>query len=234
MASTITNSLPAGQLVRESDWFTWRMPRPAADIDAAPLLLQSAESRQGNLRFAIDGTTAFLIAELRDPDGLLTIHGARDLLASAARHSVTPLSADDVASVLGETGYEWSPSPEKSNRWQAVVIDPDGCGCNLTAAIINGGVEVCGRPIAWETEIAESLECTLLRFLAIAHSRIRFARFILQGRNVSAVSFADADRLDLELGDSVSAVVAACQLVWREVSALAVPAVSEAWLESLS
>jgi hypothetical protein len=143
------------------------------------------------------------------------------------------VSQDEVACVLGETHYEWSQPQDDPNQWHAVANDPRGCRCNLTARITQGGVEVSGLIVAWDFDLAAASESALLRFLGAAHDHVRLARFTLLDRRVNAVSFAAADRLDVELSDSVAAVVAACRLVWREVSALGDAAVAEAYLKTM-
>ena len=214
-------------------WIVGQVPRPELEGDAANLLMQSAESRPGNVRFAVDVGKMYFVGELRDPDGRLTLPAARERLFAATSGPVEEVSKIETTCVLGETPYEWSQSPGDPNQWQAVANDPRGCRCDLTATIVPRGVEVRSQPVVWQAVLAEASESATFRFLAAAHGRIRFARFAVQDRKLSAVSFAAADRLDIELPDSVAAAVAACQLVWREVAALANTTVSQAYLETM-
>ena len=177
-------------------------------------------------------TTNLNFGELRSPDDRLTLAETHERLFTAPGDPLRQVSQDEVASLLEELGYEWL-QPDDLNQWKAVATGPRGCRCNLTATIVQGGVDVCGPVLATEASLAEASKSALVQFLAAAHGRIRFARFTLQDRKLHAVSFAAADRLDVELADSVTAVVTACGLVWREVSALTDTAVAEAYLESM-
>jgi hypothetical protein len=241
MMTTKNESLPSSeQFTGEAGgWIACRLPRPELQGAAEQLLTLSAKSRPGNLRLAIEGHQVYMLGELRDPNGLLTFAEANERLATAASDAPSQVSQLvqvpqlEVACLLGETGYQWTQPQDDPNQWQAIANDPLGCRCKLTATIIADGVEVCGLPSSWEFNFAEASESALRRFLAAAHSRIRFARFILQDHEPRAVSFAATDRLDIELPDSVAAVVAACRLVWREVSALADPAVAQAYLKTM-
>ena len=138
----------------------------------------------------------------------------------------------EVACVLGETGYEWTQPQEITDRWQVTVNDPRGPRCDLTATIIQGGVEVCGLLATWDKALSPRSRAALTRFLVAAQARVRFTRFTLHDREANVVSFAAAQRLDVELPNNVAAVAAACRLAWREVRALADDAVAQAYLEA--
>ena len=138
----------------------------------------------------------------------------------------------EVACVLGETGYDWAQPPEITDCWQVGVSDPRGHRCDLAATITQGGVEVCGRLATWDTALSPRSRAALTGFLVAAQARVRFTRFTLHDREANVVSFAAAQRLDVDLPDSVGAVAAACRLVWREVRALADDAVAQAYLEA--
>lgn len=219
-------------------WIAFRLPRPDLQDASEQLVALSAPSRPGNLRLAIEDRQVYMLGELRDPDGLLSFAEATQRLDRAASDQASPVAQlarapqDEVACLLSETGFEWTQSQDDPTRWQAISNDLQGCRCQLTASIIREGVEVCGLPSTWELHFAEASESALRRFLAAAHSRIRFARFSLQDGKPRTVSFAAADRLDIELPDSVAAVLAACHLVWREVAALADPEIAQAYLKT--
>lgn len=212
-------------------WITWRVPRPDMSACPASLLAASAVARPGNSRFAIAGNQVYLLGELRDADGLTSLEEAKASLLATVDDPLQELSEFDMAIALGETGCEWLPSQDDRKQWQAAVDDRRGCRCNLTAEIIQGGVEFRAVPAAWEFEVGTTSETAILRFLVAAQGRIRFARFNWLDGKASVASFAAATRMDVELADSVAAIVAACQLVWREVAALANTAVAEAYMQ---
>jgi hypothetical protein len=215
-------------------WIAGRMLCRDLELHPANLLAASAEPRPGNLRFAIDGRQVFMMGELRDVAGLMTIEEARTRLFANTSDPLHEIPEVDVGCVLAATGYEWLPTQGDRNQWQAVSNDPHGCRLELVAKIVQDGVEIRGLPAARQADFAATAESALLRFLVEAQGRIRFARFNWLDRTFSAVSLAAVDRLDVELPDSVAAVVAACRLVWREVSALANVAVAEAYLERVT
>ena len=107
-----------------------------------------------------------------------------------------------------------------------------GHRCKLTASIVPGGVEVVGRLGSWGGRLSGPSREAIARFLAISHGQIRFARFALRESEADAVSFAAADRLDVELPDGIAAVTAACRRGWREVRALADESVAGVYLEA--
>jgi hypothetical protein len=183
------------------------------------------------VRFTIDEGEAYMLGEVRDRDGLLAVTREYERMNAGVRETALEVAHVDVACALAETGYEWSTPKDNFERWQAVATEPRGYRCELSAKIIPGGVEVHGPLTAWESELSETSQAAVARFLVAAHDRVRFARFNFQNLNAAAVSFASVDRLDVELPDSVIAVVAACGLVWREVRALSNDEVARAYLE---
>jgi hypothetical protein len=183
------------------------------------------------MRFAIDNDATVLMAELRDPNLMLSLDEAHRRLFEAAPPRMDEAFHADVASVLCETGHQWSRVQDQSNQWQAVADDSRNNRCELTATIVEDGVEIRGRLAHWETSLAELPRAAIGRFLACAHARVRFVRFTLQDAQADAVSFAAADRLDVEFPDGVAAVLAAHRLAWREVRALADAAVARVYLE---
>ena len=233
MTTTIERSLTSANMTREAGgWIAYRAPQSDLEVDAISLLAKSAAPRPGNLRFAIEGGQTYLLGELRDADGLLTLAEAHGRMFTADGDSQGEVSRDEFGCVLGESGHEWSQVDGDPDRWKAVAHDPRGSRCDLQATIIENGVEVRGLLLsAGERELAASSTLALSRFFVAAHSRVRFARFTLQQGEANAVSFAAAIRLEIELPDSVAAVLAACRLVGREVLALAEATVAEAYLE---
>jgi hypothetical protein len=157
---------------------------------------------------------------------------AHQRLFAAGNQPVGDISTEEVACVLGDTGYEWTQPEEDSGPWEAASTAASGYRTRLTAAIVQGGVEVRGLIANWEADLSETSRKSLACFLAAAHARVCFVRFTLLDHEASAVSFAAGDRLDDELPDSVAAVAAACGLVWPEVRALRNDAVAEAYLEA--
>ncbi len=200
---------------------------------ALALLGQSAEPRAGNQRFAIEAGQVYLLGELRADDGLLAPPGEFRRQVGGNVDPLLVLSREEIGGVLAETGYPWSVLEDAPDGWHAVASDPRGCRCELVAKPIPGGIEVEAVLAEWQHGLSEQSQHALARFLIAAHGRVRFARFILQSRRVSAVSFAAAARLETELADSVFAVVAACGLAWREVAALATDQVAQAYLETI-
>ncbi len=236
MTQTTTNSAPGSERLKHESggWITCRVPRPEMDMAPIELLAASAQPQSGNLRYAIDGGHVYRLGELRDPEGLMSLAKAQVRLFATAGDQPHEVPPADVAGALGETGYEWSQPQDDRKQWRAVVNDARCGRCDLTATIIPGGVQVRSLPAAWQTELTAASQSALVQFLAAAQGRIRFARFLWQDCQATAVSFAAADRLDVELPDSVAAVLAACRLVGREVSALANVALAEAYLQSMT
>jgi len=212
-------------------WFARRSPQPDLAADARRFVTAPPARRPGNPRFGIADRTAYLLAEVRDDAGLLSLPDASALLVSEVDESADEICSLEVASLLGETGYPWSPVSGESRCWTALAADPRGLQCGLFSAIVPGGVEVRGRLASWETTLSSASQAAIAHLLASAHLYIRFARYALDDREAAAVSFATARRLDVELPDSVAAVVESCRLVWREVRALTEEGVAQAYLE---
>jgi hypothetical protein len=234
MTSTIESEshVDGDSLAREGDgWIAYRKPQPAIEPLSIDLLSLSAESQPGNLRFAIDREMTLLIAELRDAEHAITFDEARRLLFEAAPRDVDETFHDEVAMALRETGCEWSPVEERPGQWRAVVEDSRNNRCELSATIVDGGVDVRGRLTSWEIAPSELSQTAMRRFLAHAHARLRFVRFTLQGDQASALSFAAADRIDVELPDCVEAVLVGHRMAWREVASLANEAIARSYLE---
>lgn len=230
-------------------WIRFCEPVSVVGADANALLALAVDPRPGNLRVALDDGRAYQLGELRDRLGLLTIHQARQRLiaghSDSAPETAGPETAgpetagpetagEELASLLAETGYVWSPADAAPKRWHAVTTDPSGCRCELTVDATASGVQTQGLLATWETELSDTSLEAIARFLLAAHARVRFARFVLLRQSLSAVSLATVDRLDVELPDSVFAVVAACRLVHREVGALAIPNVARAYLDTIT
>ena len=207
----------------------WIALRRSAATSADPVkFLSASESPQiGNLRYADDGGNACQIAELRDPTGLLTAH--KQLFEFA---STTEPTRDEVAEILSELPGEWTQPQGHTDRWQAIVNDARGERCELTATIVAGGVEVTALLASWEDKIADTSPEAIARLLAAAHSRIRFVRFQLQPDRVIAASFVAAERLAVDLPESVSAVATAVGRMGKSVRVLLHGGVAEAYVEN--
>lgn len=232
MSSTIDRQ-PGKRLVslEGSGWIACRVPQSAMNVVPVDLLERSATPQPGNLRYAISDEQVLLLGEIRSPGGTLSLEEAQERLLgskSLASQNITP---SELACFLGETGYEWSQPEGAPGCWKTVALDASDGRWELTAWIEGSGVEIKGRLAAWDAELSDASRAAIALFLAASHVRVRFARFVLQEREAMAVSFAAADRLDVELPDSLAAVVAACRDHWREVRALADRSVAEAYLE---
>jgi len=156
---------------------------------------------------------------------------ARARLCGAAEAQSSEVSEVDVACLLAETGHAWSPSSDDPHRWCAAVTDAAGHRCELTASIAQGGVEVSAQLGEWAGERSSIVRAALVRYLAACQDQIRFVRFLLQESQATAMSFAAADRLEVELPDSVGAVAQAHHRAWRAVRALTNETVARAYLE---
>jgi hypothetical protein len=196
------------------------------------LLAAAATSWPGNIRYALLGGEVYRLGELRDADDLLAWPAAEQRLLDGAYDASHEVCPGELACLLAETGHEWSQPEDTPDTWQAVADDPHGERFALTAPIVAGGVEVYSPLGDGDTPLGAASEVAAARFLAAAQARVRFARFVLEDGRVRAVSWAAADRLEIELPDSVSAVVAACRLVGRELRALADETVAAAYLEA--
>jgi hypothetical protein len=234
MTTTFELTPASATMTREAGgWIAYRVPQADVGLDAIRLLAMSAAPHAGNLRVAMEEGRTCMLGELRDPDGLLTLAEAHDRMFAADDDWQGEVSREEVACALGESGFEWSQLEGEPSRWKAAAHDPRGSRCELQATIIANGVEVRGLILSTgEDELAASSQLALSRFFVAAHSRVRFARFTLQPGEARAVSFAAASRLEIELSDSIAAVLAACRLVGREVLALTDATVAEAYLES--
>jgi hypothetical protein len=235
MTASVKNSVDSGCFLREADdWTTYRLAQPAIEPTTVDLLALSTRSQPGNMRFANDNGKTVLVAELRDPGRKLSLDEARERLFEAAARPADESFHVEVAMALGDTGYEWSPAKDRTDQWQVTVDDSRNNRCELAATIVEDGVEIRGLVANWEAAPAEVAQAAISRYLAFAHARVRFVRFSLVDGQAIAVSFAAADRLDVELPDGVAAVVAAHRLVWREVRALANAAVARLYLEGVN
>ncbi len=232
MIANIDRPPASRQFVREAGgWITCRITQPEFGVNQLDRLSAPAKPHAGNLRLAIDGQHVYLIAELHDVDGILTFDEAQNRLFSTTHQPADDMSPIDVAMALAEAGDGWSWSEVQPGHWQAVADDSRHARCELTAAMTDGGVEICGRLADWETALSETSQAAIGQFFAAAHARVRFVRFTLQDRQATACSFAAVDRLDVEVRDSVDSVRAACRLVSREVRALADAAVARQFLD---
>ncbi len=119
-------------------------------------------------------------------------------------------------------------------RLEAALLITTGVGATqaILGVLMNAeGVEVSASIANWETSLSVESREAMATLLVSAHDRLRFVRFGLTDQFASAVSFATADRLDIELPDSVAAVTAAAGLLWREVRSLANDGVARTYLE---
>jgi hypothetical protein len=233
MPKTTERSQAGEYMTREEGgWITYRAPQPELQPDSTGLLAKAVASRPGNLRYAIESGLTYLIGELRDVDGLLSLADAHGQLFAPADQPKDEVSRLECVSVLAETGYVWSPVESDQAQWKAVAGDARGLRCELHAEVVEKGVEVrSSLPFPGDDKPTEPSQLALSRFIAAAHNRVRFVRFTLPPGEVHAVSFASANRLEIELPDSVAAVIAAVRLVSREVQALADATVAKAYLE---
>ncbi len=235
--TTLLEHGPLGhQLAREGGgWITFRVPQPQTPAIAMDLLSNAMERRPGNLRLALVGKHTHLHGELWDPDRLLALPAAHQRLLASGCEGVARVSESEIACVLGETAHQWSQPQADAGCWEATVPHPSGQPCQLTATVVEGGVEVRSRLATWEHGLEEMCRNAIAHLLAATHAQVRCARFTLDRRGgnceVSVVSFAAADRLEVELPISVAAVVASCHHTRRELQALASEAVARAYLE---
>lgn len=151
---------------------------------------------------------------------------------SGAAEALSPaVSEADVACLLAETGHAWSPSSDDPHRWCAAVTDATGHRGELTASIAPGGVEVSVQLGAWAGELSSPVRAALVRYLAACEGQIRFVRFMLLESQATAIAFAAAKRLEVELPGRVGAVAQAHHRAWRAVRALTNETVARAYLE---
>lgn len=219
--------------VREaSGWITRRVSQPDMEVSAAELLLKPAKSRTGNLRFAIDGRQVCLLGELREAVDSFSFSELCQRLREDVDVPGEKTADSEIVCVLGETGYEWAQPREDRNQWQAVVGSRLGPRCELTVTIVSGGVEVRAQLADWQADLCKTSKQAVARFLALAQGCVRFARFELHERVATVVSFATADRLDVELPDGLASVRAAHALAQGEVRALVHDMVAERYLEA--
>ena len=214
-------------------WLTCRLPRPDwAHKDAEELLAMSLEPRRGNLRCVLAGGLPILVGELRAEDGYPPLDEARERFAKLPAKDAEVAGAPseiDVECCLAETGLAWT-RKDGEHAWRALANGPRAMRCDLKAEIQGNGVEVSAELAAYEEPLEGSARCALAWFLVTASSRLRFVRLLLGDHAVRAASFAASDRLEIELHDSVAAVVSAYGLLWRETRALLRAGVARAFL----
>lgn len=233
MAMKTTDCAKAWSVACEpGNWLTYRALQPEVDPAPAQLLTESFESRPGNLRGAIIDGQAFLIGEIRSPDGILAPDVAHQRFCESACDLDQQVQYDEVACLLAETRFEWTQPEDSPDRWGTAITDRAGHRFEVVAAISEHGVEVRSQIASWDGESPGIAEEAVARFLATAHADIRFARFILRKNAVEAISFAAADRLEVELADSVAAVVAVHEATWREIRALTDAAIARVYLQN--
>ena len=86
---------------------------------------------------------------------------------------------------------------------------------------------------SWEGEIPTVSREALARLLTAAHDRLRCVRFQLDANCVNALSFAGAARLDIDLPESVPAVLTAVGRMRQGVRALLHETVATAYVEAV-
>lgn len=232
MTMTTADCARACSIVCEpGNWLAYRAPHPEVASAPARLLAESAKSRPGNLRGAMIDGRAFLIGELRSPDGILAPDVAHKRLCKSAYDLDVQVQHDEVGCLLAETGFEWAQAEDSPDRWGTAITDLAGHRFEIVAAIAEHGIEVRSRIASWDGQSPVIAQEAFARFLVSAHADIRFARFILHKNVVEVISFAAADRLEVELTDSVAAVVAVHKATWREIRALTDAATARLYLQ---
>jgi hypothetical protein len=233
MAKPIASRIRLPSLTADAGgWVHCREPQRKSIADALALLSESDVPRPGNLRLAVVDRKVFLVGELPDPLSLLSKSAALDRFRSSAGSPAASDSSAEVGGILGDTGYAWQQQAQDHSRWRATAGDAAGLRCELSLASVGAGFQVRGRVASWEEALSATARQAMAGYLLAVHARVRCVRFSLESRCVSAVSYAMADHLEVELLESVAAVVAACRVTQHEVRALAHPAVAQAYLEA--
>jgi hypothetical protein len=214
-------------------WVICRVPRPElVHLDDKQLLAMSTASRPGNLRWTRANGSPVLLGELFRQNSCPTLNEALRRFALAASAGADPSdvpSAIDVECNLADTHLAWT-RKDGEQAWRAVTTGPRAMRCELKAEVRGSGVEISADLAAFEEPPEALPQRALARVLVAASARLRFVRLLLSDRAVRAASFAARDRLEVEVPDSVAAVVSAYGLLWRETRALLSTQVAQAFL----
>lgn len=149
-------------------------------------------------------------------------------------NSNDPTASVDVAMLLAETSQSWSAATDRPVQWTAIATDATGFRCELTATIVDGGVEIGGRAIAWDAELAKVSQIALQRFLAAIDDPDAPVHYRLRQHHIEATALVALERQESSLPDVVSGVTTACRDVWRELHALTDTQVAAAYIEAIS
>ncbi len=207
-------------------WLTLRRPEPAlAGLPAAEVLARTA-GLPGTLRHVyapVGGVELF--GDLCYDPAAEEYPAARARLRAllTARPGGAPPGAEAVEAALDAAGVAWA-------RREAVWVIPPAAGVprELTVRPQPGGVRVEAVLAEWDA-LGAGPGAALARFLVAAQSGLRGARCELGGRGATICSWADADRLEADLGPGLRAVGGGCRLLGREARALLSPAVARAY-----
>ncbi len=204
---------------------------------AGPLRTEAAtaEAHEGllsNLRWAAHAEGIALLGDFHGEPGPFNAAQARQRLRTLAAGSVPrawcePSDREEFESILSQLDFEWK---EDDGRWRTAANFPDGGRFELTANPVATGIEFTSTLADWNDDLEADCRAALIRFLNRANGALRFVRVVLDGNQVRAESTAMADRLDTEVPDAARAVATAVQVLRREINALRVPSVAQAYL----
>jgi hypothetical protein len=207
-------------------WLVLRRPEPAlAGLSAAGLLARTARL-PGNLRHApAPGGGVELLGDLcYDPAAeVFPVARARLRELLTARPGREPPSEGAVEAALDAAGLAWA---RREAGW---VIPPAGpVPRELAVRRAPGGVRVEAVLAEWDA-LGEEPRAALARFLVAAQAGLRGARCERDDRGARICSWADARRLEADLGPSLRSVGGGCRLLAREARALLIPEVARAY-----
>jgi len=224
---------------RKRDFFTeaggWlSFERRQTNLDDKPpmeLLRLAAQRLDGNLRYAIIQTGVVLLGEMRLVEGEFASSQAQQELKRMSRSRPledAPLPSEEaLESALAQTSVQWS---RREAAWHVSLPEENVPDLSIRLAPRHARVET--ELVSWPQELDEVRSLALATFFCSAHAKLRFAQCQMDERSARLVSQTSVGRLETELSDSIGSVAAAARSLSRGASALLVPELAQAYLES--
>lgn len=207
-------------------WLAVRRVQPLLRGTPPDELLRLSTQLPGNLRYADERGVAVLIGEVRGLDGAPLDEPRERLLSllDGKSDADEPPAAEVLEAALDGAGFAWS---RRQSCWSVAVRDR--LPREVLVGVVPGGARAETVLAEWDEINPASAEALAL-FLLAAQPGLRFARCELGERQARVTAFADAARLDSDLGHALLGVAAGCELLAREAAALLRPEVASIYL----
>lgn len=214
----------------ESNWLRYQKPvsRKLAAEQAVDLLSMTA-TLAGVLRYGCTERGSMLIGECPVDAVANDSRRPQDRLIAWVKDAVPdePPSEEEVESLLDECvpGCSW-----QEGHW---IVPPDASvSRERIVRLVPGGVSVQAALATWESQERLVREA-LAEFLWRAQASLRLARLELHETEVRVFSQVETAFLSRDMAHSLEGVAEACRTLGKEVAALAVPELANAYLEFL-